>query len=105
MRLISLLLLGCILAGNAYGQDCLDTATPDCDGDGYAPPDDCDDEDDTVYPGANEICGNEVDDDCDDEVDESCRLQEGRLEGGATCEGNSNGWALIFLLPVFWRRR
>jgi hypothetical protein len=37
---------------------------------GYAPEgDDCDDNRDTVYPGATEYCNNR-DDDCDDEIDE-----------------------------------
>jgi hypothetical protein len=105
MRLVPFVLLGILLMGDAYAQDCLDTATPDCDGDGYAPPDDCDDEDELVNPGAEDICGNEIDDNCDEEIDETCRLQEGRLEGGSTCEGNSSGWAALVLLPLFWRRR
>jgi hypothetical protein len=105
MRLIPLVLLGFLLMGDAVAQDCLDTATPDCDGDGYAPPDDCDDEDEFVNPGVEDICDNEIDDNCDGETDETCRLQEGRLEGGLTCEGNSRGWAALLLLPLFWRRR
>jgi len=37
----------------------------DVDGDGYAPPGDCDDEDPEVSPGMVETPGNGVDDDCD----------------------------------------
>jgi hypothetical protein len=37
----------------------------DADGDGYAPPEDCDDADDRVFPGAVEVCGDGVDGDCD----------------------------------------
>ena len=45
------------------------TAASDTDGDGYGAspacdPVDCDDSNENVYPGADEICGNEVDEDC-----------------------------------------
>ncbi len=43
----------------------------DTDGDGYAPPADCDDSDNTVYPGAPGVCDG-VDHDCDGQVDEGC---------------------------------
>ncbi len=39
--------------------------TVDADNDGYPASEDCDDEDPDVNPGAEEICGNGVDDDCD----------------------------------------
>jgi hypothetical protein len=38
----------------------------DCDGDGWTTEDgDCDDDESTAYPGADEICGDWVDNDCD----------------------------------------
>lgn len=44
---------------------------PDADGDGYRADVDCNDGDPAVYPGAEEICGNGVDDNCNGQVDES----------------------------------
>ncbi|MBN1503111.1 hypothetical protein JW930_06200 [Candidatus Woesearchaeota archaeon] len=46
----------------------------DKDGDGYYPPDDCDDNDPKVHPGAKELCNNK-DDDCDGLVDEDLNCQ------------------------------
>ncbi len=42
---------------------------PDGDGDGYAPPEDCDDSDNSINPGASETCNNK-DDNCNGLVDE-----------------------------------
>lgn len=57
----------------------------DADGDGFVeaendcvPGGDCDDLDASVYPGAEEICGDEIDNNCDGQVDEGC---------GETCPG------------------
>lgn len=41
----------------------------DLDGDGYDDVDDCDDGDDSVYPGADETAGDGVDSNCDGEDD------------------------------------
>jgi len=43
----------------------------DLDGDGYAPPEDCDDSDASVHPGALEQCDG-LDNDCDGLTDEGC---------------------------------
>ncbi|QDG49602.1 hypothetical protein FIV42_02260 [Persicimonas caeni] len=68
------------------GRQCIPTSTvcADCfdeDGDGYGIGDsctdtDCDDGDDTAYPGAAELCDG-VDNNCDDTVDEGCDCANG----------------------------
>ena len=54
------------------GKDDADDATNanDCDQDGIATTDDCDDNDANSYPGAAEIC-DEVDNNCNGETDEN----------------------------------
>ncbi len=50
----------------------------DSDGDGYKTgPEDCNDNDASVHPGATEKCGDQVDNDCDGVVDEGCNTQTG----------------------------
>jgi len=51
------------------------SSTEDADGDGFSPADgDCDDTDDEVYPGAEMVCGDEIDNDCDGIIDRGCRV-------------------------------
>ena len=65
---------------------------------------DCDDEDEAVNPGAEEVCGNGVDDDCDGQPAEGCRMEgtltsadaifrgaEGDLVGHGIAAGDFNG--------------
>lgn len=60
--------------------DCL--ATCDADGDGFQPPEDCDDTDPDRWPGNPEVCGDGVDQDCDG-VDPACaRLYAADGRGG-----------------------
>ncbi len=80
---LGLLLSACGASGGGAGVGADASAEGGCvdeDGDGFgvgpaceAEPD-CDDRDVAVYPGASELCGNEVDDDCDGETDEGFEL-------------------------------
>jgi hypothetical protein len=76
-----------------------DTApdTSDADGDGVPTPDDCDDADPTVFPGAAEVCRDGVDNDCDDATD--CPL--GATLGAADADARFWSWQGRFGTLVF----
>ena len=57
--------------------------TTDMDGDGVAWCNDCDDSNASVYPGAPEVCGNNIDDNCNGIVDEGCPGEAPGYPGGA----------------------
>ena len=67
----------------AIRRDRLVASCTDGDGDTVCLPDDCDDGNAAIHPGATEACGNGVDDDCDAETDEGCGCAD--ADGDAIC--------------------
>ncbi len=71
--------------GDAGGDD---QASTDEDGDGFAPDEgDCDDTDDTVYPGAPEL-DDELDNDCDTAIDDDLPFVDDDGDGYNNVEGD-----------------
>src|SRR5262245_13675805 len=78
-------------SGGNNCTDCTndDSGTPigtDADGDGYETPEDCDDSDENVNPGAQEVCDN-IDNDCDTLIDAG----DDSLTGGITIYTDADG--------------
>ncbi|NLH51022.1 MAG: hypothetical protein GX444_20795 [Myxococcales bacterium] len=71
---------------------------PDADGDGFTDAtcggEDCNDADDTIYPGAEDVCGDSIDQDCDDVADDGCLSWEVEAvtDPGFTCTDSANAW-------------
>ena len=73
----------CLEAPTGAEVDAIGCATsqPDNDGDGFTGnQEDCNDNDATTYPGANEICGDGIDQDCDGE-DKQCIVFDIKANG------------------------
>ena len=68
--------------------DTVDPATVDADDDGFPASEDCNDHDDSVWPGHWEDCNGE-DDDCDGAIDEDAYLPD--WEGYADADGDGYG--------------
>jgi hypothetical protein len=71
---------------DAYGAINYMSTPSDNDGDGYSSDVDCNDNDFSVNPGANEVC-NGIDDDCDELIDEGFDADG---DGYTTCNGDCN---------------
>ena len=83
MRTVLPLLLSAALLG----------CQPDADGDGSSPPDDCDDADPSIHPGAAEVCDG-IDQDCDGEVDEGAlRAYYLDVDGDGVGDPATEEWA------------
>ena len=83
------------LAALAWGCDRPTTTSYDSDGDGHENRSDCAPMDPDVHPGAEDLCGDHIDNDCDGEVDEECRIDMER-RGDATCVTACDGRPLCW---------
>ena len=57
----------------------------DHDGDGVPYNQDCNDNNSDIFPGADEICGDDIDNDCDGEIDEDCDMDGDGYPAGEDC--------------------
>lgn len=93
-------------AGSDDTGSTIDSGPADVDGDGWSADDDCDDADATVHPGAEEVCGDEVDQDCDGVADEDCPWQgahsvtEADFEVAGEAELHQLGWVSVFVPDI-----
>ena len=86
---LACVLLLIVVAPARVGEPSSGAQRDDEDGDGYTTDDgDCDDTDPTVHPGAEDVCGDDVDGDCDGVADFRCRchVPEGEFLMGAPDE-------------------
>ena len=74
--------------GDSGGDD---SATADRDEDGWVEPDDCDDDNATVYPGAMEVCVDHLDNDCDGVADH-CDHQLEAVSIQRFVDPDADGW-------------
>ena len=85
---------------DGYG-DATSTTTACSQPTGYlANSDDCDDTSDTVYPGAEEVCDNSIDDDCNGDTDECPEEHCGTISADETWEVG-DGWGHVVTCDVY----
>jgi hypothetical protein len=81
---------GCYFNRESPDDYYVEGSRDDFDGDGWEAGADCDDGNASVYPGAEEICGDGIDNDCDKELDfEDAECQVGG--DGGNSQGGSGG--------------
>ena len=89
--------VGIEVCGDEVDNDCdsyVDDEDDDTDedGDGFSscegPEQDCDDDDEDIHPEADEVCGDEVDNDCDGDVDADDSETDADADGYSTCSGD-----------------
>ncbi|MEE8409614.1 MAG: metallophosphoesterase [Myxococcota bacterium] len=69
---------------------CSTVPPTDADSDGFTSDVDCNDINDTIYPGATEVCGDGIDQDCNG-ADSSCPQQDGGFQDGGTGGDRGDG--------------
>ncbi|MEK7705120.1 MAG: MopE-related protein, partial [Myxococcota bacterium] len=102
----------CDGAIDATDSDCPD-ACADADGDGYpnmaCDGSDCNDSDNAISPGAEEVCGDRIDNDCDGDVDsvpdDACTRAS--VSSGCSCAATLGPWVGLWVIaaPLVLRRR
>ena len=90
---------GEFLFGSTDNRAYLFSAGPeDADGDGYSSVEDCDDTEDSIHPGAEEVCGDGIDNNCDgfgtaddDEDGDGLSSEEEEDIGSDPCDEDTDG--------------
>ena len=89
--------VGIEVCGDEIDNDCdsyVDDEDDDTDedGDGFSacegPEQDCDDDDEDVHPEADEVCGDEIDNDCDGDIDADDSDTDADDDGYSACAGD-----------------
>ncbi|MCA9491561.1 MAG: putative metal-binding motif-containing protein, partial [Myxococcales bacterium] len=98
------------LIDEGCGTTSTDSGLTDLDGDGFTT-DDCDDNDPTVHPGAEDLCDDGLDQDCDGmdahcggtTTDDTGLVDDGDDDGdlgGIGCTGTGRSYAVVAALPL-----
>ena len=82
----ALVLTGC---NSSFELKNPDQLIVDGDNDGFASTEDCDDDDPDISPGAEEVCGDGIDNDCDEATDESVSVFYADADGDGYGDADS----------------